>query len=336
LGLSLRFQQEPTPVLGGWEAFIYRFQLQNDDALPGEFSGPLVLRVYCNHHGLPRLQQEYAAQLHLHALSYPVAQPLVSDTDAGLFGGPFMIMKWVPGRTLLDQMLKRPWWIVPGPVVMAELHARLHQLPAAGFPAPPGPFLSRHVEEMQAAIASHDLDGLALGLEWLKRNRPDSPADPCIVHLDFHPINLMMDAGHCQAVLDWGDSDVGDRHADVAVTLMLIESVVVAVPSVCHRLAMVPGRPLLYRWYRRAYCRRLPLDDDRLRYYMAWAALRRLCRYGVWLHAGPEATGSKPTSLQYVSADRVDVLRRIFTRQTRVTVKLAASRALAPVSAAGV
>jgi aminoglycoside phosphotransferase (APT) family kinase protein len=145
---------------------------------------------------------------------------------------------------------------------------------------------------------------------------------PSIVHLDFHPLNLMAQAGRCQGVLDWGDSDVGDRHADVAVTLVLIRSVVVAMASAWQRLAAWPGRGFLYRRYRRAYARLLPLDESRLSYYMAWAALRRLCRYGLWLRHGPQATGGKPASLRYLTSDRIDVLCRCFWRQTGVAVRL--------------
>jgi len=142
------------------------------------------------------------------------------------------------------------------------------------------------------------------------------------VHLDFHPINLMFEHDQCRGVLDWCDADVGDRHADVAVTLTLIRTAPVAVASFRQRLATWPGRWLLYRRYLRAYRRLLPLDDGKLSYYMAWAALRRLCRYGTWLRAGPQITGSKPACLGLLRRDRIDVLRRCFWEQTGVQVRL--------------
>ena len=318
----LAYRDEPEPIPEGWETYIYRFQLENTAGMPSEFAGPLILRMYPNGRALPRLRQEDAALRFLNKCGYPVAEPLVCETDAAVLGGPFVIMKQVPGRTLLDHMLRRPWWIVPGPVRLAEAHVRLHQLPGEEFPCPAGPFLTRQLDGLRTDIAMFDLPGLLPGLAWLRRHRPAPVADVSIVHLDFHPINVMMHQGCCRAVLDWGDSDVGDRHADVAVTLVLMKSVAVEVASAWHRLAIGTGRPWLYRWYLKAYRRRLPLEEERLRYYMAWAALRRLCRYGVWLRAGPQATGCKPTSLRHLTADRIDVLQRIFVRETGVGVHL--------------
>jgi hypothetical protein len=79
---------------------------------------------------------------------------------------------------------------------------------------------------------------------------------------------------------------------------------------------------MLYRRYLRAYRRLMPIDDERLGYFLAWAALRRLCRYGSWLRAGPWVTGSKPSSLRYLGADRVDLLRRCFEEQAHVPIML--------------
>ena len=52
----------------------------------------------------------------------------------------------------------------------------------------------------------------------------------------------MREGKRCSAVFDWSESDVGDRHADVATTLVLLKSAPVEVPNVLHRLSMLPGR----------------------------------------------------------------------------------------------
>ena len=76
--------------------------------------------------------------------------------------------------------------------------------------------LDRHLETLRTAIARHDLTGLEHGLEWLKAKRPPEPAALSILHLDFHPLNLIVRPDGSLAVLDWTYADLGDPHADVA------------------------------------------------------------------------------------------------------------------------
>lgn len=320
------FRQEPTAIPDGWETYIYRFELQSSTDLPPAFARPLILRVYASPRGTNRLRHEFVVQQHLRGLGYPVPEPLGCELESTVLGGPFMLMEWIPGRTLLDLLFRQPWRILRGPGRMAQLHARLHQLPVRDFPGPPGPFLDRHLAMLRMQIETYNLPGLLPGLDWLQEQRPPPEAAPSIVHLDFHPINLLFQGLHGQAVLDWSDADVGDRHAGVAVTLVLIECTQVDGGSLWRKLSSWPGRILLYHLYRRAYEALLPLDDQRLRYYLAWAALRRLGRYGMWLRAGPDVTGSKPTCLRYLNREGIDALRRCFQRHTGVAVDLETHR----------
>ena len=88
------------------------------------------------------------------------------------------------------------------------------------------------------------------------------------------------------------------------------------------KATMVPGRWLLYRRYLKAYRRLLPVDEGKLSFYLAWAALRRLSRYGLWLRVGPWATGGKQSSLRYLRPDKVALLGACFEEQTGVPVHL--------------
>jgi aminoglycoside phosphotransferase (APT) family kinase protein len=323
LGRSdLRFAEEPEQVNDGWETFLYRFRLQADGGIPEPFTRPLVLRLYSNSKGLPRLRHEFAAQQHMGRVGYPVANPLLLEEKESPLGGPFMIMERAPGQTFLDYMLRHPWRIIDGPTLMAELHARVHRLPADGFPTRPGPFLTHHFQEMRAIIEDYQLPGLKPGLDWLYRHRPAPPRRPSIVHLDYHPLNLIYDRDHFTAVLDWTESDVGDAHADIAATIVLFKAVPVQISRFMHRLAALPGRGMLRRRYVRAYRRLLPLDRGLLSYYTAWASFRRLCAWGRWLCAGPQSTGGKPSSMRHLSPNRVNFLRRYFERWSGVSIEL--------------
>jgi hypothetical protein len=66
----------------------------------------------------------------------------------------------------------------------------------------------------------------------------------------------------------------------------------------------------------------MAVDQERLAYYEAWALLRRLCRYGRCLCAGPEATGAKPSFTKHLRPDHVETLCSQFESLTGIRVGL--------------
>ena len=322
---ELDYAAVPVELADGWETYNYTFRL-GGDGLPAAWDRPLLLRVHHGREGLPRARYEFEVQDYLSRHGYPAPAPLLLEPACEPLGGPFLIMEHVAGRELLRMMLWRPWNILHFPGQMAAVHARLHELPPDGFPAPSGPFLERRLREMEEDVGRYKLGGLKPGLDWLRRRRPADPAQPSILHLDFHPLNLIERDDDSLGVLDWTYADVGDPHADVATTLMLLECVPASAKGLWERFALLVGRPvmrpLLSWWYRRAYNRRRPLDEDRLTYYGAWAALRQLVRHGRCLRAGPEACGCKPSLLEHLNSGLLDVLGRYFRRCSGIAVRL--------------
>jgi len=322
---GLSYSACPAELADGWETYNYTFRLCGA-GLSAAWDRPLLLRVHSGRGGLPRARHEFEVQDYLARHGYPAPAPLLLEQGCEALGGPFLIMEHVAGKELLRMMLWRPWNILHFPGQMAAVHARLHDLSADGFPAPSGPFLERRLREMEADIARHGLGGLEPGLDWLRRRRPADPARPSILHLDFHPLNLIERDDDSLGVLDWTYADVGDPHADVATTLMLLECVPATAKGLWERFAVLVGRPvmrpLLSWWYRRAYNRRRPLDEERLSYYGAWSALRQLVRYGRCLRAGPEACGCKPSLLDHLDSRLLNVLGRYFRRCSGVAVSL--------------
>src|SRR5206468_7367608 len=106
---DLRFLMRPSPIADGWETYTFRFQLHSINPLPSVFARPLILRVFASPQGVPRLRHEFAAQQYMHQIGYPVAEPLLLEESCDLFGGPFQIMDQVPGQTLVEELLHRPW-----------------------------------------------------------------------------------------------------------------------------------------------------------------------------------------------------------------------------------
>jgi aminoglycoside phosphotransferase (APT) family kinase protein len=319
---NLDYAEKPEPITDGWETFIERFRLQSADGLAADYRAPLILRCYSCARGLASLQHEFAVLKHMHGLGYPVPRPLFIEEDPHFLGGPFMIQEQVAGSTMLEWMFRRPWHICDAPLRMAIWHDRLHRLPSAGFPHAQPHFLERHLSTLDEHIRNFGLGGLRAGLDWLNRRRPAESTRPSILHMDFHPINVMIDRGRVTAVLDWHEADVGDRCADVAITLLLLKTAPIELPGLWEQVSSIPGRWALHRWYRMAYLKRCPCDPERLRYYLAWASLRRLCRHGMWLAHGPAITGHKPSSIRHLDGARIRALEDSFGRSAGIKVHL--------------
>jgi aminoglycoside phosphotransferase (APT) family kinase protein len=110
---------------------------------------------------------------------YPV--PEIFEVRAG---GTEIVMERLDGPLLMDLMLKRPWRIGRYARQLADLHDRLHVIPAP---------------------------------EWL----PAIDDGDRLVHLDLHPLNVIVtDAG--PVVIDWPNAARGDALVDVATTIVLV------------------------------------------------------------------------------------------------------------------
>jgi aminoglycoside phosphotransferase (APT) family kinase protein len=322
LDCSAGYRQAPEPICWGWETYTYRLCFNPVPELPAGLTGPMVLRIYASAQGTPRARHEFAVQKQLWRLGFPVPRPVHLECDNSLFGGPFFLMECIPGSTIFHALVCRPWQLWTGPGHMAELHARLHSLPIDGLGLSPGSFLSRRLDEIETLIARHDLYGLRAGLDWLADRRPSPARIGSLLHLDWHPLNLIRRPDGSLAALDWSEADVGDPHADVAMACLLLDCAPVACSSWWQTLSVPVGRPVIAWRYLSAYRRLMPLDEQRLSYFRAWAILRRLANYGRWLRAGPASTGSKPTVLQHLHEAHLDDLTRCFRRLTSVAVSL--------------
>jgi aminoglycoside phosphotransferase (APT) family kinase protein len=244
------------------------------------------------------------------------------EEDCSYFGGPFLIMAEIRGTTLLQSLLRWPWKLILGPIDMANVHVRLHQLPTEGIPAQPGGLLTRRLDEMAAAIRDYGLNGLRSGFDWLFMNRPDPPKDPRIVHLDFHPLNLIVEKRRSLVVLDWSEADLGDRHTDVGTTMMLMDCLPGVKVNPLERLMLQTGHWYFVHAYLSTYRRHYPLDENKLSYYRALAAFCRLCNYGCWLQDGPQISGIKPAMLELITDHQRQTLERYFHKWTSVSIRL--------------
>jgi tRNA A-37 threonylcarbamoyl transferase component Bud32 len=112
---------------------------------------------------------------------YPV--PAVEEISAD---GTELVMERIEGPSMVDVLTRRPWTLGRYAGMLADLHQRLHLIPAPeGAPPSPG-----------------------------------HPGDR-LLHLDLHPLNIMLGPSG-PVVIDWSNAARGDAATDVALTWVLM------------------------------------------------------------------------------------------------------------------
>ena len=100
--------------------------------------------------------------------------------------GTDVVMERIEGGSMLADLESRPWGLKRHAATLAELHGRLHEIPAP---------------------------------EWLAA-APGGEGDR-LLHLDLHPLNVMLAPGG-PVVIDWTNAARGQPQADVAATWILM------------------------------------------------------------------------------------------------------------------
>jgi aminoglycoside phosphotransferase (APT) family kinase protein len=259
----LAFSAYPTPVEGGYDTLVYRFQLRG---APGELAKPLILRVFRGS-SPARALQESAVQEAVAGAGYPAPRVRFKCSDEGVLGSAFMIMELMPG----EPMMNLPLDMIPR--MLAEAHLRLHAIDPETITealksklGTRGRTLDGLFSWVKDQIHCGGLRGLYEGLEWIEGNLPVYTGDGTICHGDFHPMNILVEMGEVSGVLDWSGFLIGDPAYDVGSTVFLAE---VAAPLL---LPGVDWKALAWRYLQR-YREASPLRLERIEYHEAFRCL---------------------------------------------------------------
>jgi aminoglycoside phosphotransferase (APT) family kinase protein len=139
-------------------------------------------------------------------------------------GHPALLMDWAPGRTLFAELKRRPWRARRLGEAFGAMQAHLH-----------------HVEAPDVLADRPD--------DWIAWLGPDQPAlaerlrasrypAGALLHLDYHPLNVMTGGERITAILDWRNAAAGPPRADAARThaILCVDAPAIVAP---------PVRPLL-------------------------------------------------------------------------------------------
>ena len=125
---GLTFAEPPTPVLGGFDTSIYAFVLNNAGA---RYAGGLIARVFRTPAEAERARYEAVIQNAVASLGYPAPEVLIVEPKPDVLGAPFIIMRRMPGRVMLDALLGVHMGNMA--TLLGQEHARLHGLDAEEF-----------------------------------------------------------------------------------------------------------------------------------------------------------------------------------------------------------
>ena len=156
-----------------------------------EYGPGLVLRRSRSRRSM---EKEAAIMRYVSERGYPV--PWVGELSAD---GSELVMERIAGRTMLEELQKRPWTYRRQAATLASLHRRLHELPAP---------------------------------DWVTAIPGDGA---CLVHLDLHPLNVIL-APRGPVVIDWTNAARGSAATDVALTWVLMAAA--EIPSPRWRIAL--------------------------------------------------------------------------------------------------
>jgi aminoglycoside phosphotransferase (APT) family kinase protein len=124
---------------------------------------------------------------------------------------PILLLSWCPGVTLAQAIRRQPWRVWSLGLAFGRTQAQIHRV------------VIRARRQNQPADwtswAGPQEQRLQSVLQQLAR------PDPALLHLDYHPLNVLTDGKRITAVLDWANSRLGDPRADVArtYTILMVE-----------------------------------------------------------------------------------------------------------------
>jgi aminoglycoside phosphotransferase (APT) family kinase protein len=228
-----------------------------------------VLKLFRSPDDLPSARREAEIMGMLAGANVPMAGMLGSVL---VEQRPGILMERLAGPDHLSLVEHKPWAVWYVATALAKLHAGVHRAIAPDGLRPLRQTigeeiaLSDHVPMEIKALATSDLERLADG--------------DVVCHWDFHPANVMEDPKG-PSIIDWANARRGDRVADVARTLMILqEGALPPGASIFMRALTALGRRLLAWRYLNVYRSMLPAT---LRDLGAWRRVSLISRlsYGV-------------------------------------------------------
>jgi len=333
-------------LASGWETTVFEFTLESrSNSLANIPVGePVVLRFYQGSAADAKGAREHITIERLSRAGYVVPTPYAFEPDRRVLGAPFMIMQRLAGGPLFaiksfPQAFKT---FSLGFFSFVRAQARLHKLDpglaglrdiphafSANSAAAPSssyevPLLDRVLAIIAERVERGPLPGLRDALQSVSERADIFRASKAtLVHMDYHPQNVIVKNTRITGVIDWVNTDVGDRHLDAATTAVILATSAMEHPRWMRDNIVGNGlRANFSMMYLPLYHAMAPLEFQRFRYCQSVAALLRLSMLGMMATRGPESVGFRPEAIREVTPGVVRLLSRYAGRKSGVEVRL--------------
>lgn len=247
--LGFEDTSEPQRVMGGWDTLLWRFRTPD--------GGEHALRLYILPGAQETRRRERLALDVCAAAGLPAPRPEAAGEYQGM---PVMVQTWCPGTPMLSLLEKRPWQVWKLGRLFGQAQARMHAIP------PPPEFVATAPDDWLVRVAS----GYDDVVEHARSLRPSTGS---LIHLDYHPLNLIVDRGRITGVIDWAYSAAGDPRADLALTVAVLMAA--PPPPGPMRPLINLMRDLVIRAWRAGYRAEAGVFPD-YRPFLAWAGAMML------------------------------------------------------------
>jgi aminoglycoside phosphotransferase (APT) family kinase protein len=220
--------------------------------------------------GIAGFEARVAAVVEAAGLPAPrLLDQVTVDGRAGL------VYERLTGRSMLDEIGRRPTSVGSQARSLARLHVRANAVAGAGLPD--------HKERLRDAIGAASLpeDVADRAIERLEA----LPSGSAVLHGDLHPGNVVLATGGPE-IIDWMTVTCGDPAADVARSIFLVRDCYVPNVSRFGRAALGVIRPWFARAYLAEYRRRTGIDPTAI---AAWRPVVLAARLAEGI--GPERAG---------------------------------------------
>jgi len=184
-----------TPVRGGFDMAMWKVEHDGQ---------AYALRVF-----RPGAHEDCERERVVMAAARALDLPVPEVQRAGAWQDrPALLMTWLSGRTLEDELHARPWRLWSLGIAFGRMQAAIHAVPA--------PDLLRQQPE---AWIAWKCEGEQTLQDCLRHLPPEQEA---LLHLDYHLRNVLTDGKHITGVVDWTNALAGDPRADAARTVSIL------------------------------------------------------------------------------------------------------------------
>lgn len=338
-------------LASGWETTVFEFVLESRSSRCTSIpvGQPTVLRFYQGSAADAKGAREHTTIDRLSAAGFPVPYPHLFEADHDPLGAPFLIMQRLAGGPLFSTSSFPSAFKTFSMAFFAFVRsqARLHRYDPAGaglceiahaFPSSStvnaggiaelhpaeAPLLDRMLALIAERVENGPLPGLRDALmEVTRRAALFRACRPSLVHMDYHPLNVMVRGARVTGVIDWVNADVGDRHLDAATTAVILSTSALENPRWMRDNPIGNGlRASFASMYVPLYHAMAPMEVARFRYCQGVAALLRLSTLGMMRARGPEAVGFRREAISEVTPAVVRLLCRYASRKCATPVRL--------------